>query len=79
MNLLAVFIFSHFFFTVMFFIVFYNILCACALQCAEGFLQAALKADSARVMQESRDGETPAKKSCNSPTSLVSKAKLSST
>ncbi|MEQ2307392.1 hypothetical protein AMECASPLE_017722, partial [Ameca splendens] len=35
-------------------------------KCAEGFLQAALKAEKATVMQKSGDGETPAKRSCKS-------------
>ncbi|XP_012731184.2 serine/threonine-protein kinase ATR [Fundulus heteroclitus] len=35
-------------------------------ECAEGFLQAALKAEKAVVMQKSGDGETPAKRSCRS-------------
>ncbi|XP_037833578.1 serine/threonine-protein kinase ATR [Kryptolebias marmoratus] len=39
-------------------------------ECAEGFLQAALKAETVRVMQESGDGETPAKNSCKSSISL---------
>ncbi|XP_062295726.1 serine/threonine-protein kinase ATR [Scomber scombrus] len=42
-------------------------------ECAEGFLQAALKADTAVVTQELEDGETVAKKSCKSATSSVSK------
>uniref|UniRef100_UPI0037E75C66 serine/threonine-protein kinase ATR n=1 Tax=Semicossyphus pulcher TaxID=241346 RepID=UPI0037E75C66 len=37
-------------------------------ECAEGFLQAALKAETALVMQKSEDGETAAKKSCKSTT-----------
>ncbi|CAJ1074374.1 serine/threonine-protein kinase ATR [Xyrichtys novacula] len=37
-------------------------------ECAEGFLQAALKAEVGLVMQKSEDGETPAKKSCKSAT-----------
>lgn len=43
------------------------------LQCAEGFLQAALKAEAAMVMQKSGDGETAAKKSCKSAINSVSK------
>ncbi|KAM4540520.1 serine/threonine-protein kinase ATR [Fundulus diaphanus] len=35
-------------------------------ECAEGFLQAALKAEKAAVMQKAGDGETPAKRSCRS-------------
>ncbi|MEQ2267092.1 hypothetical protein XENORESO_001563 [Xenotaenia resolanae] len=35
-------------------------------KCAEGFLQAALKAEKATMMQKSGDGETPAKRSCKS-------------
>ncbi|XP_074547648.1 serine/threonine-protein kinase ATR [Halichoeres trimaculatus] len=35
-------------------------------ECAEGFLQAALRAEAALVMQKSEDGETAAKKSCKS-------------
>ncbi|XP_071354256.1 serine/threonine-protein kinase ATR [Trachinotus anak] len=42
-------------------------------ECAEGFLQAALKAETAMVMQEAGDGETAAKKSCKSASSSVSK------
>nr|XP_020472290.1 serine/threonine-protein kinase ATR isoform X1 [Monopterus albus] len=42
-------------------------------ECAEGFLQAALKAETAMVMQESRDGEPAAKILCKSPTDSVSK------
>ncbi|KAM7376136.1 hypothetical protein PAMP_005881 [Pampus punctatissimus] len=42
-------------------------------ECAEGFLQAALKAETSRVMQELEDGETVAKKSCKSATNSVSK------
>lgn len=38
----------------------------CALQCAKGFLQAALKAETAVVVQESGDEETAAKKFCKS-------------
>lgn len=45
----------------------------CALQCAEGFLQAALKAEKATVMQKTGDGETPAKRSCKSANRLVTK------
>nr|XP_046268909.1 serine/threonine-protein kinase ATR [Scatophagus argus] len=49
-------------------------------ECAEGFLQAALKAEAAEVMQKSRDGETAAKKSCKSAiSSVISKTKISST
>lgn len=51
----------------------HNICGACVLQCAEGFLQAALKADTAMVMQQLGDGETAAKKSCKSATNSVSK------
>lgn len=43
------------------------------LQCAEGFLQAALKAETAAVTHKSGDGETAAKKSCKSSTNSVSK------
>lgn len=43
------------------------------LQCAEGFLRAALKAETAAVMSKSRDGETAAKKSCKSATRSVNK------
>ncbi|MEQ2162598.1 hypothetical protein GOODEAATRI_021412 [Goodea atripinnis] len=39
-------------------------------KCAEGFLQAALKAEKATVMQKSGDGETPAKRSCKSGISI---------
>lgn len=46
---------------------------ACVLQCAEGFLQAALKAETAMVMQQSGDGETAPKKSCKSATNSVGK------
>ncbi|XP_044230797.1 serine/threonine-protein kinase ATR [Thunnus albacares] len=42
-------------------------------ECAEGFLQAALKAETAIVMQELGDGETVAKKSRKSATNSVSK------
>ncbi|XP_031703455.1 serine/threonine-protein kinase ATR [Anarrhichthys ocellatus] len=42
-------------------------------ECAEGFLRAALKAETAAVMQKSRDGETAAKKSCQSATKSVGK------
>ncbi|XP_044022250.1 serine/threonine-protein kinase ATR [Siniperca chuatsi] len=42
-------------------------------ECAEGFLRAALKAETAMVMQKSGDGETAAKKSCKSATNSVSK------
>ncbi|XP_014835118.1 PREDICTED: serine/threonine-protein kinase ATR isoform X1 [Poecilia mexicana] len=38
-------------------------------ECAEGFLQAALKAEKAAVMQKAGDGETPAKRSCKSANS----------
>ncbi|KAM7403386.1 hypothetical protein PAMA_004031 [Pampus argenteus] len=49
-------------------------------ECAEGFLQAALKAETSMVMQELEDGETVAKKSCKSATNSVSKiTKTSST
>lgn len=51
----------------------YTICGACVSQCAEGFLQAALKAETATVMQKSGDGETAAKKSCKSATKSVSK------
>ncbi|KAM6969300.1 serine/threonine-protein kinase ATR [Tautogolabrus adspersus] len=37
-------------------------------ECAKGFLQAALKAETALVMQKSEDRETAAKKSCKSKT-----------
>lgn len=43
------------------------------LQCAEGFLQAALKAETAAVMSKSKDGETAAKKSCKSATRSINK------
>lgn len=36
-------------------------------QCAEGFLQAALKAEAATVTRKLRDGETAAKKLCKNP------------
>lgn len=52
---------------------FYNICYACCSQCAEGFLRAALKAETALVLQECNDGATPVKKSCKSATSSVSK------
>ncbi|KAM9341615.1 serine/threonine-protein kinase ATR [Symphorus nematophorus] len=42
-------------------------------ECAEGFLQAALKAETATVIQKSEDGETAAKKSCKSTSNPVSK------
>ncbi|GLD47879.1 serine/threonine-protein kinase ATR [Lates japonicus] len=42
-------------------------------ECAEGFLQAALKAETAMVMQQSGDGETAPKKSCKSATNSVGK------
>ncbi|TKS86882.1 Serine/threonine-protein kinase atr [Collichthys lucidus] len=42
-------------------------------ECAEGFLQAALKAETAAVIQKSGDGETAAKKSCKSATNSASK------
>ncbi|XP_035466143.2 serine/threonine-protein kinase ATR [Scophthalmus maximus] len=42
-------------------------------ECAEGFLQAALKAETAMVMQKSADGESAAKKSCKSATSSIRK------
>ncbi|XP_041809950.1 serine/threonine-protein kinase ATR [Chelmon rostratus] len=42
-------------------------------ECAEGFLQAALKAETATVVQKSGDGETAAKKPCKSATKSVSK------
>lgn len=46
-----------------------NTICGfCVLQCVQGFLQAALKAETAAVMQESADGETAAKKFCQSAT-----------
>ncbi|XP_029973557.1 serine/threonine-protein kinase ATR [Salarias fasciatus] len=45
-------------------------------ECAEGFLKAALKAETALVMQDSGDGETPAKKPCTSKSS-VEKTKTS--
>ncbi|TKS86901.1 Serine/threonine-protein kinase atr [Collichthys lucidus] len=48
-------------------------------ECAEGFLQAALKAETAAVIQKSGDGETAAKKSCKSATNSASKTiKMSS-
>uniref|UniRef100_A0A669BAQ8 Serine/threonine-protein kinase ATR n=1 Tax=Oreochromis niloticus TaxID=8128 RepID=A0A669BAQ8_ORENI len=40
-------------------------------ECAEGFLRAALKAETALVLQECNDGATPVKKSCKSATSSV--------
>ncbi|XP_031592853.2 serine/threonine-protein kinase ATR isoform X3 [Oreochromis aureus] len=42
-------------------------------ECAEGFLRAALKAETALVLQECNDGATPVKKSCKSATSSVGK------
>ncbi|XP_049452852.1 serine/threonine-protein kinase ATR [Epinephelus fuscoguttatus] len=42
-------------------------------ECAEGFLRAALKAETATVMKKSGDGETAAKKLCKSVTKAVSK------
>ncbi|KAL7381001.1 hypothetical protein ABVT39_026873 [Epinephelus coioides] len=42
-------------------------------ECAEGFLRAALKAETAMVMKKSGDGETAAKKLCKSVTKAVSK------
>ncbi|KAM6912554.1 serine/threonine-protein kinase ATR isoform 1-T1 [Xenentodon cancila] len=42
-------------------------------ECAEGFLQAALKAQTEMVTQESGDGETPAKRSCKSAASKTAK------
>ncbi|XP_070697802.1 serine/threonine-protein kinase ATR [Pempheris klunzingeri] len=42
-------------------------------ECAEGFLKAALKAETLTVMQKSGDGEPAAKKSCKSSTNPVSK------
>ncbi|CAB1433197.1 unnamed protein product [Pleuronectes platessa] len=42
-------------------------------ECAEGFLRAALKAETALVMQKSGDGESAAKKSCKSAISSVGK------
>ncbi|XP_032356106.1 serine/threonine-protein kinase ATR [Etheostoma spectabile] len=47
-------------------------------ECAEGFLQAALKAESAMVMQKSVDGETAAKKACKSATKSIRKMNKSS-
>uniref|UniRef100_A0A8C4H2C7 Serine/threonine-protein kinase ATR n=1 Tax=Dicentrarchus labrax TaxID=13489 RepID=A0A8C4H2C7_DICLA len=46
-------------------------------ECAEGFLQAALKAETATVVQKSGDGETAAKKSCKSATISVDMRVLS--
>lgn len=46
---------------------------ACVLQCAEGFLRAALKAEAAVLMQEAGDGKPAAKKSCKSASSKTSK------
>ncbi|KAF3845218.1 hypothetical protein F7725_008381, partial [Dissostichus mawsoni] len=43
------------------------------LQCAEGFLKVALKAEAAVVVQKTGDGETAAKKSCKSATKSMSK------
>ncbi|XP_029982322.1 serine/threonine-protein kinase ATR [Sphaeramia orbicularis] len=42
-------------------------------ECAEGFLQVALKAETAVVIQEKIDGATPAKKSCKSAAKTVKK------
>ncbi|KAM9708676.1 serine/threonine-protein kinase ATR isoform 1-T1 [Menidia menidia] len=42
-------------------------------QCAEGFLQAALKAETAMVIQRSGDGETPSKKSRKPTTTSATK------
>lgn len=42
-------------------------------QCAEGFLQAALKMETESITQKLRDGETPAKKLCKDSTSSGSK------
>ncbi|XP_049917731.1 serine/threonine-protein kinase ATR [Epinephelus moara] len=42
-------------------------------ECAEGFLRAALKAETAMMMKKSGDGETAAKKLCKSVTKAVSK------
>lgn len=42
-------------------------------QCAEGFLQAALKAETAAAMQKLRDGEVAAKKLCKNSTGSGSK------
>ncbi|XP_033469705.1 serine/threonine-protein kinase ATR [Epinephelus lanceolatus] len=42
-------------------------------ECAEGFLRAALKAETAMVMKKSGDGETAAKKLCKPVTKAVSK------
>uniref|UniRef100_A0A669AX27 Serine/threonine-protein kinase ATR n=1 Tax=Oreochromis niloticus TaxID=8128 RepID=A0A669AX27_ORENI len=60
---------------------FYNICYACCSQCAEGFLRAALKAETALVLQECNDGATPVKKSYSSSakpetTQSLSKSKL---
>ncbi|KAM8736458.1 serine/threonine-protein kinase ATR isoform 1-T1 [Acanthopagrus schlegelii] len=46
-------------------------------ECAEGFLKAALKAETAAVMQKSGDGEAPAKKSCKSATNSDSRTSRS--
>lgn len=46
---------------------------ACVLQCAEGFLRAALKAETAALVQEAGDGKPAAKKSCKSASSKISK------
>ncbi|XP_027130563.1 serine/threonine-protein kinase ATR [Larimichthys crocea] len=42
-------------------------------ECAEGFLRAALKSETAAVIQKSGDGETAAKKSCKSASNSASK------
>ncbi|XP_058471109.1 serine/threonine-protein kinase ATR isoform X2 [Solea solea] len=47
-------------------------------ECAEGFLQAALKAETAMVMQKLRDGETAAKKSRKTTTSSFGKSSKTS-
>ncbi|XP_056250377.1 serine/threonine-protein kinase ATR [Seriola aureovittata] len=47
-------------------------------ECAEGFLQAALKAETTTVMKEAEDGETAAKKSCKSAGSVSKTTKTSS-
>ncbi|XP_029349910.1 serine/threonine-protein kinase ATR [Echeneis naucrates] len=42
-------------------------------ECAEGFLKAALKAETAMVLQEAGDGQIAAKKTCKSSSSSVNK------
>lgn len=47
----------------------------CVFKCAEGFLKAALKADTAVVMKEPKDGEPAAKKICKTVTNSFKEAK----